>query len=297
MITRTWRRCWPTLPPATSSWSPRTPPSPPMARGPRRCTGWQPMTSAMARPRPSGWARSSSPTNGSDRPEARCPRTAHSWSCAPPRRPSCGHRRRGSACSTVSPPSPTPRVASSSRRARLSPRAPTGGSSPRPARARAVTSCNSPSCDVIGGLAWSPPVGAWRIHDHGVIVERTLDAIAVTYPDQVDGYRRYLADALPLARLVLDTAREVPTRRALIRMAGQHRGRGAARALAWGRRTVAEVLSRYFTAEQVIAPAVTTGPGVWGLSPFTPGTGMGALVYAMKHVVRAGRPVGGSGAL
>ena len=46
-----------------------------------------------------------------------------------------------------------------------------------------------------------------------------------------------------------------------------------------------------------MGPAVTTGPAVWGLSPFTPHTGLGALTYAMKHVGHTGRPVGGSGAV
>ena len=36
---------------------------------------------------------------------------------------------------------------------------------------------------------------------------------------------------------------------------------------------------------------------VWGISPETPGTGLGALSYAMRHVGHVGRPVGGSGAL
>ena len=36
---------------------------------------------------------------------------------------------------------------------------------------------------------------------------------------------------------------------------------------------------------------------VWGISPEQPGTGLGALTYAMRHVARVGRPVGGSGAL
>ncbi len=46
-----------------------------------------------------------------------------------------------------------------------------------------------------------------------------------------------------------------------------------------------------------MAPAVVVGPAVWGLSPDTPGTGLGALTYAMKHVATVGRPVGGSGAV
>jgi phytoene dehydrogenase-like protein len=46
-----------------------------------------------------------------------------------------------------------------------------------------------------------------------------------------------------------------------------------------------------------MAPAVVVGPAVWGLSPDTPGSGLGALSYAMKHVATVGRPVGGSGAV
>jgi len=36
---------------------------------------------------------------------------------------------------------------------------------------------------------------------------------------------------------------------------------------------------------------------VWGVSPELPGTGLGALGYALRHVARVGRPIGGSGAL
>ena len=36
---------------------------------------------------------------------------------------------------------------------------------------------------------------------------------------------------------------------------------------------------------------------VWGVSPELPGTGLGALAHAMRHVARVGRPVGGSGAM
>jgi phytoene dehydrogenase-like protein len=39
------------------------------------------------------------------------------------------------------------------------------------------------------------------------------------------------------------------------------------------------------------------GPAVWGLASDTPGTGLGALSFAFKHVAPVGRPVGGSGAL
>ena len=39
------------------------------------------------------------------------------------------------------------------------------------------------------------------------------------------------------------------------------------------------------------------GPVVWGLSPETPGTGLGAVAFALRHVAQLGRPKGGSGAL
>ena len=45
------------------------------------------------------------------------------------------------------------------------------------------------------------------------------------------------------------------------------------------------------------APAWSAGPMVWGVSPEQPGTGLGALSYAMRHVGGVGRPAGGSGAL
>jgi phytoene dehydrogenase-like protein len=53
----------------------------------------------------------------------------------------------------------------------------------------------------------------------------------------------------------------------------------------------------FFQTEALRGPAITTGPVVWGLSPETPGTGLGAMTYALRHEVLSGRPVGGSGAL
>ena len=43
-------------------------------------------------------------------------------------------------------------------------------------------------------------------------VERTLDGLRLTHPDQVDGYRRYLAAATPVARLLLELTATAPTR-------------------------------------------------------------------------------------
>ncbi|MFQ5558145.1 MAG: phytoene desaturase family protein, partial [Acidimicrobiales bacterium] len=128
--------------------------------------------------------------------------------------------------------------------------------------------------------------------------DRTLDALAVTYPRQVEPYRRYLRDALPVAELVLEIARVPPGARSILEaglVAG--RGRAAARLLAWSRRSATDVLSRYFDDWHMSMPAISTGPTMWGASPDDRGTGLAAIGHAMRHVVRSGRPRGGSGAL
>lgn len=138
-----------------------------------------------------------------------------------------------------------------------------------------------------GGPAW--PI----FHD----LERTLEGLRLTYPSEVDGYRRYVKAARPVVELAFEAASQVPTRRGLLGMAARRKGAGLSTLLRWNRRSSADVLRSFFRSEALLAPAVAVGPAVWGLSPFTPGTGLGALTYAMKHVARVGRPVGGSGAL
>lgn len=138
-----------------------------------------------------------------------------------------------------------------------------------------------------GGPAW--PI----FHD----VERTIDALRLTHPDQVDGYRRYVRAARPVAELVLEAASEPPTRGRLLRGLAERRGRGLATLVRWSRRSVADVLGDFFTSDAITGPAVATGPVVWGVSPHTRGAGLGALATVMKHVAQVGRPVGGSGAL
>ena len=128
-------------------------------------------------------------------------------------------------------------------------------------------------------------------------VERTLDGLQLTYPDQVDGYRRYVAAARPVAELVVELANHVPTRRHALERLLARRGQGITTLLRWSRMTVAAVLEEFFTVDALRAPAIATGPAVWGMSPHTPRTGLGALSYAMKHVANVGRPVGGSGAV
>lgn len=135
---------------------------------------------------------------------------------------------------------------------------------------------------------------AWSIHHD---IDQTLDALAATYPGEVAGYRRYLREALPAARLVLAAAAEPPTLGGLTSRLARARGRGAATLLRWSRRSAGDVIREFFTAEALRGPAMVEGPMVWGVGPQTPGTGLAALVYAMRHAVALGRPVGGSGQL
>ncbi len=127
--------------------------------------------------------------------------------------------------------------------------------------------------------------------------ERTLASLGVAHPEEIANYQRYLKAALPAAALVRDLALVPLSLRSIGARLAERRGSGAATLLAWSRRSVGDVVRSFFTSEALRAPVVTTGPAVWGLSPETPGTGLGALGYAMKHLLPVGRPVGGSGAL
>lgn len=127
-------------------------------------------------------------------------------------------------------------------------------------------------------------------------LERTLDSLAVGHPDQVAGYRRWIEDALPVADLILSVTNDVPTVGSVGRRVLERRGRGVARMLRWNRMSAEQVLRQYLTDEAVMAPILATAPTVWGLAPDTPGTGLAAVNFAMRHRVPAGRPVGGSGA-
>src|SRR5205085_2758482 len=73
------------------------------------------------------------------------------------------------------------------------------------------------------------------------------------------------------------------------------RGRGASTLLRWSRRSAADVMREFFTTDALQGPAMVAGPMVWGISPETKGSGLGALTYAVRHVGSIGRPVGGSG--
>ena len=66
--------------------------------------------------------------------------------------------------------------------------------------------------------------------------------------------------------------------------------------LRWSRASAVDVLGSYFRDEALIMPAFSTGPTVWGVSPESPGTGIAGVLYALRHLVKTGRPVVGSGA-
>ncbi|MGF1646059.1 MAG: phytoene desaturase family protein [Kineosporiaceae bacterium] len=142
-------------------------------------------------------------------------------------------------------------------------------------------------------MSWQDRRPWFSFHD----VDRTLDSLALTHPNQVDGYRRYLAAALPVARLLLALTSAAPTVPAVLSRLADRRATALPRLLDWSRRSTGGVLRRFFSSEALLGPAGATGPAVWGLHPDTPGTGLGALGYAMRHLVPVGRPAGGSGAL
>ncbi len=133
---------------------------------------------------------------------------------------------------------------------------------------------------------------AWALYKD---LDRTLDSLAHTYPGEVDGYRRYLKAAAPAVRLVFEAASEPPSFGGLTRTVLARRGQGVSTLLRWSRRSAADIMREFFTADALRGPAMVTGPMVWGISPEVPGTGLGALTYALRHVGTLGRPVGGSG--
>ncbi len=142
-------------------------------------------------------------------------------------------------------------------------------------------------------LTWGDPAPWPSFHD----VERTVDALNLLHPGEVEGYRRYLKAALPAVRLVLDAAVDPPSFGGLTGKVLDRRLRGVSTLLRWSNRSAADIMRSFFTSEALRAPALIVGPMVWGISPESPGSGLGALTYAMRHVAAVGRPVGGSGAV
>lgn len=143
------------------------------------------------------------------------------------------------------------------------------------------------------GVGWEggPPVVLFRDPD------RTLAALSRTHPGAVRGYRRYLEDALPAARLLVAVSNGEPRASRVLAAVLRARGRGARRLWEWKDRSLVDVASRYLDDERLVRPFAATTTGVWGVAPSAPGTGFAALSFAMRHVVGVGRPRGGSGML
>ncbi len=128
-------------------------------------------------------------------------------------------------------------------------------------------------------------------------VERTLQSLALTHPSQVDGYRRYCEELIPAAELVMAMTAGAPKPGAVARRLAARRGRGMRALMKLTRMSCHDVLATYFSDEALLGPPGVTGPSVWGIPPQTPGSGLGALGYALRHAIPVGRPVGGSGVL
>ncbi|MEI7546929.1 MAG: NAD(P)/FAD-dependent oxidoreductase [Actinomycetota bacterium] len=133
---------------------------------------------------------------------------------------------------------------------------------------------------------------AWFSHHS---VEATVESIARSYPSEAKGYARYVKAAMPAVQLVVDAANDPPSLGGLTAKVLARRGRGVATLMRWSRRSAADVMREFFTTDALQAPGLLVGPMVWGISPELPGSGLGALTYALRHVGRVGRPAGGAG--
>jgi phytoene dehydrogenase-like protein len=142
-------------------------------------------------------------------------------------------------------------------------------------------------------MAWTGGRPWQQHHD----LARTLDELATTYPGEVDGFRQYMRAARPVTELILRAGAEPPSVTGLSRLALRRRLAGLPTLLRWSRRSAADVMRSFFTHDALQAPGMVVGPMVWGISPELPGSGLGALTYAMRVAGRPGRPIGGSGAL
>lgn len=143
-------------------------------------------------------------------------------------------------------------------------------------------------------FSWTSVAAAMPWSHHHAL-DATLDDLGRHFPSQVDGYRRYAQAAVPAVEMILEAANRPPTIRGLSGLGLRRRLRGVPTVLRWARRSTADVLRSFFDDDALLGPAALNGPMVWGVSPEAPGTGLGALAMAMRHVATVGRPVGGSG--
>lgn len=143
-------------------------------------------------------------------------------------------------------------------------------------------------------FSWSS-AAAGRGWSHHHDLDDTVADIERSFPSQADAYRRYAEAAMPTVEMILEAANQPPTVRGLTGVALRRKLSGVATVMRWSRRSAADVLRSYFDDDAFLGPGALTGPMVWGISPETPGSGLGALTLAMRHVGTVGRPVGGSG--
>jgi len=110
----------------------------------------------------------------------------------------------------------------------------------------------------------------------------TLDALRVTHRYESANYERYLTAAKPVIELLQelseDDLRTPPLRRLLDR-----RNSAAATLARWSRRSAADVLHSFFETEPLRSAALVRGPVASGRTPDLPGSGLGALGYALSH--------------
>jgi len=138
------------------------------------------------------------------------------------------------------------------------------------------------------------PSDSWVFHHH---VDEHVDTLAKTHPAWVESYQKYLEDALPVAQLVIEMARTTPSTGKFLQRVASLKGRGARRLFDWSKKSALDVYESYFDDWRIWMPSAITGPTVWGVHPSMPGTGLAGALYAIKHLIRTGRPEGGSGAL
>jgi len=101
-------------------------------------------------------------------------------------------------------------------------------------------------------LDWSSQT-PWELwHD----VEQTVESIAHSHPDSVDGYRRFARAAIPVAKLILDASSQPPTRGSLLSSVIRKGGRGVTTMLRMSRMSAADVIREFFTNEAIIGPAM-----------------------------------------
>ena len=106
-------------------------------------------------------------------------------------------------------------------------------------------------------------------------IDRTIEALQMLHPTEVEGYRQYLKAAIPAVKLVFEAAAEPPSIGGLTRTVLRKRLKGVSTLLRWSQRSAADVMRSYFSTEALRAPGLAVGPMVWGISPESAGTAPG----------------------